>query len=148
VGEHSLGDCPIMLEKIINKKIVNNLSCVPNSTIADTKNLQVITRQGTKIGLDRNEPEILKIIQKYDYPNIDKQKELYKDAEEIFQELSTNEEHHKSNTIKEILHLLSTEKATQRLVDVMSILREEVYTPKVSKNIAYMGSNIHNDFDP
>ena len=30
----------------------------------------------------------------------------------------------------------------------MSILKEEVYTPKVSKNIAYMGSNMHNDFDP
>ena len=30
----------------------------------------------------------------------------------------------------------------------MSILKEEVYTPKVSKNIAYMGSNIQNDFDP
>ena len=30
----------------------------------------------------------------------------------------------------------------------MSILKEEVYTPKVSKNIAYMGNNIQNDFDP
>ena len=30
----------------------------------------------------------------------------------------------------------------------MSILKEEVYTPKVTKNIAYMGNNIHNDFDP
>lgn len=80
VGEHSLEDCPIMLEKIINKKTANTLSCVPKSNIADTKNLQVITSQGTKTGLDRNEPKILKIIQKDDYPNIDKQKELYKDA--------------------------------------------------------------------
>jgi hypothetical protein len=137
-----------MLKKIINKKTVNTLSCVPKYNIDDTKNLQVITRRGKKTGLDINEPKILKIIQKDDYPNIDKQKELYKDAEEIFQELSNNEEHYKSNTIKEILHLLSNEKATQILVDVMSILKEEVYTPKVSKNIAYMGSNIHNDFDP
>ena len=30
----------------------------------------------------------------------------------------------------------------------MSILKGEVYTPKVSKNIAYMGINIHNDLDP
>ena len=30
----------------------------------------------------------------------------------------------------------------------MSILKEEAYTPKVTKNIAYMGSNIQNDFDP
>ena len=91
----------------------------------------MITRQGTKIGLNRNEPEILKIIQKDDYPNIDKQKEIYKDAKEIFQELSNNEEHYKSNTIKEILHLLSNEKAAQRLVDVMFILKEEAYTPKI-----------------
>ena len=63
-----------MLEKIINKKTVNTLSCVPKSNIADTKNLQVITRQGTKTGLDRNELEILKIIQKDDYSNTDKQK--------------------------------------------------------------------------
>jgi len=30
----------------------------------------------------------------------------------------------------------------------MFILKEEVYTPKVSKNIAYMGNNMHNGFDP
>ena len=103
MGEHSLDDCPIMLEKIINKKTVKALSCVPKSNIDDTKNLQVVTRQRTKTGLDRNEPEILKIIQKDDYPNIDKQKELYKEAKEIFQGLSNNEEHYKSNTIREIL---------------------------------------------
>ena len=149
VGEHSLEDYPIMLEKIVNKKTINTLYCVPISNITDTKNLQVITRRhGTKTGLDKNESEALKIIQKDDYPNTDKQKELYKDAEKVFQELSDNEEQYKSNTIKEILHLLSNEKATQRLVDVMSILKEEAYTPKVTKNIAYMGSNIQNDFDP
>ena len=147
VGEHSLEDCPIMFEKIINKKIVNTLSCVPKSNITDTKNLQVITRHGTKTGLDKNEPELLKITQKDDYPNIDKQKELYKDVEKVFQELLDNEEQYKSNTIKEILHLLSNEKATQRLVDVMSILKE-AYTPKITKNIAYMGSNMQNDFNP
>ena len=59
-----------------------------------------------------------------------------------------NEEQSKSNTIKEILHLLSNEKATQRLVDVLSILKEEAYTPKITKNIAYMGSNIQNEFNP
>ena len=42
-----------------------------------------------------------------------------------------NEEQSKSNTIKEILHLLSNEKATQRLVDVLSILKEESNTPKI-----------------
>ena len=59
---HSLEDYPIMLEKIINKKTINTLSCVTKPNITDTKSLQVITRQGTKIGLDRNEPKTLKII--------------------------------------------------------------------------------------
>ena len=53
----------------------------------------------------------------------------------------------KSN-IKVILHLLSNEKATQRLIDVMSILKEEAYTPKITKNIAYMGKHIQNNLDP
>ena len=82
------------------------------------------------------------------YPNTDKQKELYKDVEKVFQELSDNEEQYKSNTIKQILHLLSNEKVAQRLVDVLSILKEEAYIPKIKKNIAYVGSNIQNDFDP
>ena len=124
------------------------MSCVPKSNITDTKNLQVITRQGPKTGLDKNEPDLLKIIQKDDYPNTNKQKELYKDAKKVLHELSNNEEQYKSNTIKEILHLLSNEKVAQRPVDVMSILKEEAYTPKITKNIAYMGSNNQNDFDP
>ena len=48
------------------------------------KNLQVITRHGTKTGLDKNEPELIKSIQKDYYPNTDKQKELYKEAEKVF----------------------------------------------------------------
>ena len=85
----------------------------------------MITWHGTKTGLDKNESEPIKIIQKDDYPNIDNQKELYKDAKKVFEELLDNEEQYKSNTIKEIVHLLSNEKSTQRLVDVMSILKEE-----------------------
>ena len=62
--------------------------------------MQVITRHGTKIVLNKNEPEPIKIIQKDDYPNTDKQKELYKHAKKVFQELPDNEEKYKSNTIK------------------------------------------------
>ena len=54
VRDHSLEDCPIMLEKIMNKKTVNSLSCVPKSNVQCAKNLQVITRCGTRIGLDKN----------------------------------------------------------------------------------------------
>ena len=34
------------------------------------------------------------------------------------------------------------------MVDVLSILKEETNTPKITKNIAYMSSNIQNDFHP
>ena len=76
----------------MNKKTVNTFSCVPKTNMTFAKNLQVITRHGTKTGLDKNEPKPIKIIQKDDYPNTDKQKELYKEAEKVFQEISDNEE--------------------------------------------------------
>ena len=125
----------------MNKKTINTLSCVPKTNMSYVKNLQAITRHGTKTGLDKNDPEPIKCIQKDDYPNCDKQKELFKDAEKVFQEISANEEKSKSNTIKEILHLLSNEKVAQILVDILSILKEESNTPKITKNIAYVSSN-------
>ena len=64
----------------MNKKIINTLSCVPKTNMTFAKILQVITRHGTKTGLNMNEPEPIKIMQKDDYPNTNKQKELYKDA--------------------------------------------------------------------
>ena len=141
MGDHFLEDCPIMLEKIMNKKTVNSLSYVPKTDMNYVKNLQVITRYGTRTRPDKNESEPIKCIQKYDYPNCDKQKQLYKGAKKDFQEISTNKEKSKSNAIKEILHLLSNEKVAQRLVNVLSILKEESKTPKITKNIAYMSSN-------
>ena len=42
----------------------------------------------------------------------------------------------------------SNEKDAQRLVDILSILKEESITPRISTNIAYMSSNTQNDFDP
>ena len=105
------------------------------------KNLQVITRHGTKTGPDKIESEPIKCIQKDDLPNCDKQKELFRDAENVFKEISAIEEQYKSNTIKEILHPLYNEKVAQRLVDVFSILKEETNTPKISKDFSYMSSN-------
>ena len=68
----------------MNKKTVNTLSCVPKTNMTSAKNLQVITRHGIKTRLDKNEPKLIKIIQKDDYSNTDKQKELYKDVEKVF----------------------------------------------------------------
>ena len=48
-----------MLEKINKKKNVNVLSCVQKSDVIRAKNLQIVTRQGTKTGSDN--PRISKI---------------------------------------------------------------------------------------
>ena len=61
-----------MLEKINKKKNVNVLSCVQKHDIINTKNLHILTRQGTKIGNDN--PWIRKIKENNDYPDPVKQK--------------------------------------------------------------------------
>ena len=85
VGDHPLEYCPTMLDKINKKKNVNVLSSLQNCDDIHCKNLQIVTRQGTKIGNDN--PQISKIKKKYDYPNPVIQKQLYNDAFDIFQEL-------------------------------------------------------------
>ena len=79
-----------MLEKISNKKNVNVLFSVRKCYIVETKNLQIVTWQGTQIGTDN--PEISKIEIKEYYPNLDEHKQLYNDASNIFKELTTHEE--------------------------------------------------------
>ena len=56
-----------MLEKINNKNNVNVFSNFIKYDIIKTKNLQIVTRQGTKIGLDK--PQISKLKIKEDYAN-------------------------------------------------------------------------------
>ena len=79
-----------MLENIINKKLVNNLSCVPKSDVHSAKNIQVITRCGTRTGFDRDITKPIKHIEKNDYPNCQKQKDLFKEAEKVFEEITAN----------------------------------------------------------
>ena len=90
MGDHSLEDCPTILGKINKKKNVNVLSCVQKSDIVCTKNLHIVTRQGTKIGGDN--PRIRKVKNKNKYPNPTKQKKLYNDASNIFQEFDRQED--------------------------------------------------------
>ena len=99
---------------IINKKSVNNLSCVPKSDVHSVKNLQVITWCGTRTSYEKDIIEPIKHIKRNDYPNCQKQNDLFKDVENVFEEIIANEdkEKDKNHIIKEILHLLSNEKAT------------------------------------
>ena len=79
-----------MIDKINKKKNVNFLSCVQKHDIINTKNLHVVTRQGTKIGNDN--PQIRKIKENNDYPDPVKQKKSYKDAKNVFREFARQEE--------------------------------------------------------
>ena len=75
-----------MLEKINTKKNVNVLSCVQKHDVINTKNLHNVTRQGTKIGPDN--PRISKIKEKNVYPDPLKEKQIYKEATNVFQEIA------------------------------------------------------------
>ena len=85
MGDHSLEDYRVMLENIMNKKSVNNLSCVPKHNVHCAKKIQVITRFGTRTGFDKDTTEPIKHIEKNDYPNCKKQKYLFKDVENVFE---------------------------------------------------------------
>ena len=71
-----------MLDKIDKKKNINVLSCIQKHDVIHTKNLHIVTWQGTKIGNDN--PRISKINEKNDYPNLTKQKKLYNDGWNMF----------------------------------------------------------------
>ena len=80
---------PPCLKKLIIKNI-NVLSSVKKCVVVQTKNLQIVTRQGTKTGMDNQ--KIRKIKNKEYYPNPTIQKQLYNDASNIFQETVAHEE--------------------------------------------------------
>ena len=87
-----------MLEKIINKKSVNSFSCAPKSNVHCAKNLQVITRCGTRTSFDKNTTKPIKHIENNYYPNCQTQKELFKDAEKVFEEMTANEDKEKAKS--------------------------------------------------
>ena len=75
-----------MLEKINTKKNVNVLSYVQKHDVIPTKNIHIVTRQGTKIG--PNNPRISKIKETNVYPNPRHEKEIYKEATHVFQDIA------------------------------------------------------------
>ena len=74
-----------MLDKLNTKKNVNVLSCVQKNDVINTKNLHIVTRQGTKIGAD--DPIISKIKEKHVYLDPLKEKQIYREATKLLKEL-------------------------------------------------------------
>ena len=99
----------------MNKKSVNILSCVPKSDVHNVKNLQIITQCDTRTSYDKDTIEPIKIIDKNDYPNSQKQKELFRNASKMFEEIVANEDKEQSNNyiIKGFLHLLTNEEVAR-----------------------------------
>ena len=111
-----------MLENTNNKNNVNVLYSVWKSDSVQTKNLQIVTPQGTKIGIDN--PQISKIKSKKYYPNPNEQKWLYNDASIIFQELTSHEENDDSwqKTMNVIIKLINKDDFVAKLIDLMHII--------------------------
>ena len=61
------------------------------SDVHCAKNLQVITRCGTRTSSDKDITEPIKHIEKNDYPNCQKHKDLFKD-ENVFEQITANED--------------------------------------------------------
>ena len=70
-------------------------------------------------------PQIRKIINKEDYLNPSKQKQLYNDASNIFQELASQEEtdDFRENIAKELIRLINTHDFVTMVIDLMYNLR-------------------------
>ena len=84
------------------------MSRVQKNDVITTKNLHIVTRQGTKTGVDN--PIISKIKENNVYPEPLKEKKIYKEATNIFQEIARQENIHNSrpNTLNELIQLVQT----------------------------------------
>ena len=108
-----------MLEKINTKKNVNVLSCVKKNDVITTKNLHIVTRQGTKIGLDK--PRISNIKDTNVYPDPMKEKQTYKQATHVFQDISRQEEldNSRPNTIHQLIQVAQIDKSVSQFIDLL-----------------------------
>ena len=108
-----------MLDKINKKKNVNLLSCVQKYDVIRTKNLQIVTRQGTKNGNDNL--RISNIKSNNDYPNPIKQKQLYNDASNMFQEFTRQEviDDSQQDISEELLNLRHNDKLVAQFIDLL-----------------------------
>ena len=95
-----------MVDKINKRKNVNVLLYVQKHDVINTKNVNIVTWQGTKIGNDN--PYISKIKEKNDYPNPTKQKQLYNDTSDMFKEFSRQKavDDSRQNTVEELIRLV------------------------------------------
>ena len=122
---------------------VNVLSSIQKGDVVQTKNLQIVTRQGTKIDMDN--PQISKIKSKEDYPNPGEQKQLYNDASIIFQELAAHEENDDfgQKTTNELIKLINKDESVTKLIDLMYNIKNTSSEDKWDKSICSLNQKIN-----
>ena len=108
-----------MLEKINTNKNVNVLSCVQKHDVLTTKNLHIVTQQGTKTGLDN--PQISKIKDINVYVDPIKQKHTYQEETHIFHDISQQEYllSSRPSTIQQLIYLTQTDKSVAQFIDLL-----------------------------
>ena len=149
MGDHSLEDFPIMLAKIMNKKNVSHLSRVHRNDMVNTKNIQIITRQGTHIGDDKVKRNNT-VLQNHEHPNTKLQNKTFNHSTQVFKYLASQEDRleYQSTKVNELLQLLSKESVACRLVKLLNILKEKTQIDRSIKNVCKMNNNDKSDFDP
>ena len=80
-----------MLEKIMANRNANHLSHVHKNDLLNSKNLCIVTRQGTKIGEDRITTNDA-ILTNQHYPNLKMQKQVFHDSTNVFKKLVDDED--------------------------------------------------------
>ena len=136
-----------MLEKISNKKNVNVLSCVQKNDVITTKNLHIVTRQGTKTGPDN--PQISKITHTHTYPDPCTEQHTYQEATNIFSKLAHNEDlnHRRHDSTQHLTHLIQTDKSVGQFIDLLHQIKS-TNSEKQTKNICSLNQKDKNDVDP
>jgi hypothetical protein len=128
VGDHSLEDCPIVLEKVMNKRMVNILHIVPRKEVLNSNNIHVVTIY--RVGLDNymnRESLIQQLGNQSTYLNPDQEEKLMREALKFFKNIDHdkfigsggrqwNMSVIKDVVLDEFLHILK-EKIVGRLTD-------------------------------
>ena len=136
-----------MLEKINAKKNVNVLSCVQKNDVITTKNLHILTRQGTKTGADN--PKISKIKEKNVYLDSLNEKQIYKEETNVFKEIAWQENVHDTqpNIMNELIQLIQIDNSVSQFIDLFYEIKG-TNLEKQKKNICSLNQKDKSDVDP
>ena len=137
-----------MLEKINNKKNVNVLSCVQKNDVITTKNLHIVTRQGTKTGPDN--PQISKIKNTNAYPDPSREQQTYQESTHIFHNIARQEDttNNRPSTLHQLIQIIQSDKLVAQFIDLLHTLKGTNSAEKQTKNICSLNQKEKNDVDP